>query len=319
MTRMYFSSCRSCSGLLLVRYLASSSGMMPSNVPPYLCDALPARQVKVMCSSPVPQSQMCALLFGEIVPRRFEQRAFGAARACAPASRPRRDRCAAASGPGRATGRPARCSLARTTCPGRAPAARDRSCRTRPGRRTSRHMPCGLLKLNSCGLGGSKLRPQWVQAKWAERTMSPGCVPGGAALADGEVARSRIERFVLVLDPESSLRLRSSLAPSPSSVRRDDEVSLADAERRVDRFGQPAADARAGGEPVDHHLDVVPHLAVERQVVGERHDAAVDAGADEALLPQVLEQVAVLALLAADRRARARRTASRPAASGCGR
>ena len=31
---------------------------MPSNVPPYFCDALPARQVNVMCSSPVPQSQM---------------------------------------------------------------------------------------------------------------------------------------------------------------------------------------------------------------------------------------------------------------------
>ena len=28
----------------------------------------------------------------------------------------------------------------------------------------SRHMPCGLLKLNSCGLGGSKLRLQCVQA-----------------------------------------------------------------------------------------------------------------------------------------------------------
>ena len=46
----------------------------------------------------------------------------------------------------------------------------------------------------------------------------------------------------------------------------------------------------------------MPHLAVERQVVGERHDAAVDAGPHEALLPQVLEQVAVLALLAADDR-----------------
>ena len=26
------------------------------------------------------------------------------------------------------------------------------------------HMPCGLLKLKSCGLGGSKLMPQCVQA-----------------------------------------------------------------------------------------------------------------------------------------------------------
>ena len=28
----------------------------------------------------------------------------------------------------------------------------------------ARHMPCGLLKLKSCGLGGSKLNPQVVQA-----------------------------------------------------------------------------------------------------------------------------------------------------------
>ena len=33
-----------------------------------------------------------------------------------------------------------------------------------PSPSQSVHMPCGLLKLNSCGLGGSKLRPQCVQA-----------------------------------------------------------------------------------------------------------------------------------------------------------
>ena len=75
----------------------------------------------------------------------------------------------------------------------------------------------------------------------------------------------------------------------------------------------------AGDEAVDHHFDVVPHLAVERQVVGELHDAAVDAGADEALLQQVLEQVLELALLPADDRARAPRTSSSPAAPRCGR
>jgi len=37
-----------------------------------------------------------------------------------------------------------------------------------------RHMPCGLLTLKSCGVGSSKLMPHSVQAKWAERTMSPG-------------------------------------------------------------------------------------------------------------------------------------------------
>ena len=91
------------------------------------------------------------------------------------------------------------------------------------------------------------------------------------------------------------------------------------AERRIDRFGQPAADRRARLEPVDHDFDVVPHLAVEREVVGERHDAAIDARPDEALLPQVLEQVAVLALLAANDRREHGELRLRPAASGCGR
>ena len=77
MTLMYFSSCAICVVLLLVRYFSSSSGMMPSNVPPYFCAALPARQVNVMCSSPVPQSQMSRCSSVELVPRRFEQRAFG--------------------------------------------------------------------------------------------------------------------------------------------------------------------------------------------------------------------------------------------------
>ena len=53
----------------------------------------------------------------------------------------------------------------------------------------------------------------------------------------------------------------------------------------------------AGHQPIDHHFDVVPHLAVELQVVGQLHDRAVDAGPDEALLEQVDEQVAILALL----------------------
>src|SRR3954465_14475907 len=47
-----------------------------------------------------------------------------------------------------------------------------------------RHMPLGLLKLNSCGVGSSKLMPQSVQAKWEERTMSPGWVPAARRLEE---------------------------------------------------------------------------------------------------------------------------------------
>src|SRR5262245_36844839 len=37
----------------------------------------------------------------------------------------------------------------------------------------SGHIPCGLLKLKSCGLGGSNDKPQCVQAYADEKTMSP--------------------------------------------------------------------------------------------------------------------------------------------------
>ena len=53
-------------------------------------------------------------------------------------------------------------------------------------------------------------------------------------------------------------------------------------------------------QAIDDDLDVVPHLAVELQIVGELNDLAVDAGPHEALLQQVVEQVLVFALLAAD-------------------
>src|SRR5438876_3272487 len=37
----------------------------------------------------------------------------------------------------------------------------------------SGHIPCGLLKLKSCGLGGSNDRPQCVQAYAEEKRASP--------------------------------------------------------------------------------------------------------------------------------------------------
>src|SRR5205823_5045554 len=37
----------------------------------------------------------------------------------------------------------------------------------------SGHIPCGLLKLNNCGLGGSNDKPQCVQAYADENGMSP--------------------------------------------------------------------------------------------------------------------------------------------------
>src|SRR5690349_12128020 len=53
---MYFSSCFCCILLLLVLCLPANSGMIPSNLPPYIIGDCPPRQVNVMCSWPVPYS-----------------------------------------------------------------------------------------------------------------------------------------------------------------------------------------------------------------------------------------------------------------------
>ena len=81
-------------------------------------------------------------------------------------------------------------------------------------------MPCGLLKLKSCGVGSSKLMPQSVQAKWEERTMSPGWVPA-ARRFELRVADCGLRTVILVVVIRSvarsaarSLRLRLVVAAS---------------------------------------------------------------------------------------------------------
>ncbi len=91
-------------------------------------------------------------------------------------------------------------------------------------------------------------------------------------------------------------------ALSPAPLDGNDQVPLAQPQRQLHRLGQPGAKLRAGHQPVDDDFDVVPHLPVEPQIVAQPHDPAIDPGADEALLQQVVEQVAILALLAADQR-----------------
>ena len=69
-----------------------------------------------------------------------------------------------------------------------------------------------------------------------------------------------------------------------------------------DGLGQPGTQGFASNHPVDHDFDVVTHLPVEFQVFRQLHDLAVDACANEALFQQVVEEVAVLALLTLDNR-----------------
>ena len=75
-----------------------------------------------------------------------------------------------------------------------------------------------------------------------------------------------------------------------------------EAERGLDRVGQPALGRRLDREPVDDHLDGVLLLLVQLGRLGELVGLAVDPGPAEALGLQAAEQVDVLALAAADHR-----------------
>ena len=50
-------------------------------------------------------------------------------------------------------------------------------------------------------------------------------------------------------------------------------------------------------EPINDDLDVVPHLAIEREVLSQRDNLPIDPGAGETLLDQVDKQIAIFALL----------------------
>ncbi len=71
---------------------------------------------------------------------------------------------------------------------------------------------------------------------------------------------------------------------------------------RLHRVGQPLAQVGPHHEPVDHDRDVVLVLLVEDDVLLEPAQLAVDLDAGEALGAQLLEELPVLALAAADHR-----------------
>ena len=101
--------------------------------------------------------------------------------------------------------------------------------------------------------------------------------------------------------PRFGFFLRPSAVPlsgiCPRSVR-DNERSLAQLEGEVNRLAQPSADRWAVHQAIDHHFNIVPHLPIEREIVGQLHDLAIDPRADETLFQQILEQIAKLTFLA---------------------
>ncbi len=102
----------------------------------------------------------------------------------------------------------------------------------------------------------------------------------------------------LPFSPSPPLPFSPSLFPT--GLHRHNQVAFAEFQRQVHRLGQSRPDRRLDDQAVHHDLDVVPHLAVQLQIVRQGHHVAVHAGADEALFQQVAEQVPVFAFLAAN-------------------
>ncbi len=84
------------------------------------------------------------------------------------------------------------------------------------------------------------------------------------------------------------------------ALRRDHHQAAAHLERGLDRVGEPALDLGLDHQPIDHDVDRVLLLLVELGRLAAQLDRlAVDAGTHEALPGDLLELLAVFALLAA--------------------
>ena len=109
-----------------------------------------------------------------------------------------------------------------------------------------------------------------------------------------------------MLSPQSTHASRRENSRSPVSRRVDDDDVVGQAERRLDRLGQPPLDAASHDQPIDDDVDRVVAAAVELDVLVERAELAVDARLGEPARAQRRELLLELALPAPDDRARAR-------------
>ena len=126
-------------------------------------------------------------------------------------------------------------------------------------------------------------------------------------------ARAGAVRRVEGEHPRLELRHRRAAVQAHEAIAVGDDLAGVDVlhvhqplrprDRGLDRVRQPLAQVRPHHEPVDHDGDVVLVLLVEDDLLLEPAQLAVDLHAREALLAQLLEELAVLALAAAhDRR-----------------
>jgi hypothetical protein len=80
------------------------------------------------------------------------------------------------------------------------------------------------------------------------------------------------------------------------------EQAVGELQGGLDRVGQPLLRGRLHRQPVDHHFDGVFFLLLEARRLGQRVNDTVDSHAGETLRLQVVEQLAVFALAAANQR-----------------
>ena len=129
------------------------------------------------------------------------------------------------------------------------------------------------------------------QAKRSEKVNTvpgPGISPGTIC---AELERAPLAPVARALDRSGALPAPPTISISTSpSARRD---------RGLDRVGQALAHVVAHHQAVDDDRDVVLVLLVEHDRLLEHAQAVVDLHAREAVGPQLLEQLAVLALAAA--------------------
>jgi hypothetical protein len=83
---------------------------------------------------------------------------------------------------------------------------------------------------------------------------------------------------------------------------RDNQAALAECQGLVHSFRQARPDLGLALEPVDHDLDEMLDALVQLEVVGQAHEPAIHAGADETPPEHVLKKVFILTLLPAHHR-----------------
>ena len=115
---------------------------------------------------------------------------------------------------------------------------------------------------------------------------------------EGEDPRLQFRHRGAALQTGEALREEQTLAVDDL----DRDQALRHAGRRLDRFRQPPSQVLLHHQSVDHHRDVVLVLLVELELLVEQTHLAVDLDPGVAVGPELLEELAVLALAAAHHR-----------------